>query len=448
MKTNYHVELLPSNTEHERSVTKFGDEALGIPVDVKIVWFDNGAKYSIQSMTFDGDKWDKKGIRSWLKNKSGLFKGAKITEVIPEPLLQKKFTKETRKVPVAALKLKGTVPIKFVAAKKEGEKDRFQIQANSGRIMPHWYWGNMAVDLEGLTIGRDDMPVFLEHAPADKVGWTDGFKIDPKLGLIAVGYFSSITESSKEVRDLAADGYPWQASVYVPPTDIEYVEKGETVNVNGYELKGPGVVFRKSNLREVSVCALGADECTSSSMLSGSTEELEIEINVLSEKEHEMKYADITLVTLRENRPELVEEIEKAAQPTEETFTAKSAEAVTAERTRCSGIITECAAFGLPDTAASLIADESIIEDAKARLKAIKLEGQKLGDVGDPGVNSDPDATDGKFAGLTGDELLKAHFKANHNGCADEFEEAAHYIAYCKAAGDDKVTILTNKSTH
>jgi len=458
MKTNYHVKLLASDTPHERSVTKFGDEKLGIPVDVKIKWLfcENGPQ--IQAMTFSGDKWDKKGVKNWLKKHK--YADFTITDIKADNItftegngenhinmpMQKELKKETRKVPASALKLMGTVPVKFVAAKKEGDKNRFQIQANSGGIMQHWYWGNLAVDLDGLSIGREDKPVFRAHDTDRIVGWTDGFKIDPKLGLLAMGYFSDVTEDAKDVMDLAEEGFPWQASVFVPPTEVEFVEKGETVKVNGYELSGPGAVFRKTTLREVSVCALGADENTSSSMLNGSVEDIELEINVLSEKEHEMEYGDITLEALKENRADLVEQIQGEVKPDEDTFTAKKNEGAKEERERCSGILTECATFGLPESAAGLIADGSTVEEATQKLKSIKMEVQKLSDPGDPGANPDPDANKDKFAGLEGEALFKAQWEQNHNGCNDEFEEEADYVAYCKAANKGKVSVITGKA--
>jgi hypothetical protein len=67
---------------------------------------------------------------------------------------------------------------------------------------------------------------------------------------------------------MLADGFPWQASVYVPPQSIEKLDEGETAEVNGRTIEGPGHVFRQSSLREVTFTSLGADENTGAAALS------------------------------------------------------------------------------------------------------------------------------------------------------------------------------------
>ena len=67
---------------------------------------------------------------------------------------------------------------------------------------------------------------------------------------------------------MLSDGFPWQASVYVPPKAIERLEEGQTATVNGRTITGPGHVFRESSLREVTFTSLGADENTHAHALS------------------------------------------------------------------------------------------------------------------------------------------------------------------------------------
>jgi hypothetical protein len=77
------------------------------------------------------------------------------------------------------------------------------------------------------------------------------------------GLFSTATEDGAEVGKLLEEGFPWQASVGIFEGSTEFVREGEETEVNGHKLKGPGTIFRKSTLREVSFVALGADRQTS-----------------------------------------------------------------------------------------------------------------------------------------------------------------------------------------
>jgi hypothetical protein len=61
---------------------------------------------------------------------------------------------------------------------------------------------------------------------------------------------------------MADEGYPWQLSVHIVPDEIEKVHPNQEVTINGLNLIGPGHIFRKSSIREVSFCAVGADRGT------------------------------------------------------------------------------------------------------------------------------------------------------------------------------------------
>ena len=163
----------------------------------------------------------------------------------------------TREVPSAACAfVDGGVSV-------EETGNQIEILANSGKpIRNHWYWGNFAVDLDGIEINRQDKPILLDHKADQIVGYTSAIE-NTENGLMATGKLLATTEQGKHVQQLAAEGFPWQASVYIPPSEVEKLGEGESVIVNGYLLNGPGHVFRKSTLREVTVTALGADEDTS-----------------------------------------------------------------------------------------------------------------------------------------------------------------------------------------
>ena len=56
--------------------------------------------------------------------------------------------------------------------------------------------------------------------------------------------------------------FPWQMSVRIEPSSIEEIKADAAVMVNGKVHQGPITVFRGGRIREVSFCALGADDNT------------------------------------------------------------------------------------------------------------------------------------------------------------------------------------------
>lgn len=170
-------------------------------------------------------------------------------------------------------------------------KQRFWMVAYTGQVIPdHPYWGNLAIDLNGMQIGRQRKPVLREHDVERVVGYTDKLTTDPNRGLLAEGILTQATPDGVDVIALCQDDFPWQASMYIPPIEIEDVPADSTAQVNGYTLSGPGTIFRRSRVREVSFCVLGADENTNAVALSNDDEST-INLNVTrytTEKENKM----------------------------------------------------------------------------------------------------------------------------------------------------------------
>jgi hypothetical protein len=69
-------------------------------------------------------------------------------------------------------------------------------------------------------------------------------------------------EKAQGLKNDMKAGMPMEASLYIPPMIIEQVMKGQNAQVNGFTLEGPGTVFRKSQIKEVSICVFGADNNT------------------------------------------------------------------------------------------------------------------------------------------------------------------------------------------
>ena len=149
-----------------------------------------------------------------------------------------------------------------------GDNAEFVMVASSGVPFAHPVFGNFAVDFEGLSIGREDKPVLLDHDPKQRIGFTNSIKVGDSGSLEVSGKFLKSTAAGQQALAEAEEGYPWQSSVKLHVHELELIPGGKTATVNGHELSGPGHVARSSTLREVTFTALGADEQTSAVKLS------------------------------------------------------------------------------------------------------------------------------------------------------------------------------------
>lgn len=199
------------------------------------------------------------------------------------------------------------------AEKTEAQKDNtFQIIAYSGQIIPnHWFWGNVAFDLEGIKFDKKKTPVLDFHSIGNRLGFTT--KQDIKDKVIVEGKFLSNTKA-QEIKQDMVEGFPMQASVYLPPDKIEFVREGDTVEVNGHTLKGPGAIFRKAKIKDVIICALGYDSNTQAKVFAEGGDQ-KVQFSVL-EKENIMPATETKIESAEmfaADYPDLHKEIVTAA---------------------------------------------------------------------------------------------------------------------------------------
>jgi len=157
-----------------------------------------------------------------------------------------------------------TCPLTVEAA-EPGEKQmpRFHMVAYTGGPMrvegfPH----PVVVDLEGLSIDRQDIPVRLDHNPRQGVGHTQRVAVENGQ-VIAEGLISRDTSWARDVAKSGSNGFPWQASIGAAVIDAVFIPNGQTVTVNGRTISGPIHVVRKAVLKEISFVDSGADGRTS-----------------------------------------------------------------------------------------------------------------------------------------------------------------------------------------
>ena len=144
----------------------------------------------------------------------------------------------------------------------EGKKKRtFTGVAYSGEpIVDHWYWDRIIFDLDSMQI-KGRIPALLEHCSKQRAGAINSHSINYEQGLVISGDLMS-NEYGTQVAQDSDDGFPWQMSVRIEPSSVEEIAADKTVFVNGKTHQGPITVFRGGRIREVSFCALGADDNT------------------------------------------------------------------------------------------------------------------------------------------------------------------------------------------
>ncbi len=200
----------------------------------------------------------------------------------------------------------------FFAADEDGVGENFKIEAYTGEIVDRW-WGKLAVDVDGITAAQN-MPVLRDHNPKQIVGysqksWKDG-------SFFVAGKFSKVTADAGEVKALAAEGFPWQASIGVRPIKIMSLEQDGEAEVNGKTVKGPAEVWLESQVFETSFVSLAADGNTAVSTFSKIEEVAPEHGEGPSGAQHKPKKGEkmkITLALLEKDAPELLAEIRQAA---------------------------------------------------------------------------------------------------------------------------------------
>ena len=154
-------------------------------------------------------------------------------------------------------------PLTFEAADKSSSQEnpipRFSMVAYTGGKMniagfPH----PVVVDLNGLAIDRQDIPVRLDHSPRQGVGHTTGIIVVDNTVLVE-GIISRETACARDVARSGIKGFPWQASIGAEVIDAEFVPHGQSITVNNQDFIGPLHVVRKALLKEVSFVDSGAD---------------------------------------------------------------------------------------------------------------------------------------------------------------------------------------------
>lgn len=145
-----------------------------------------------------------------------------------------------------------------------GKRPRLAGLAYSGGVMAVGGWGQVAIDLDGLSI-PSVVPVLADHADTLS-GVVGSARPERRAGQLHIqGELAATAPAGQAVLALARDNVPLQLSVGVHPTRTVRVAEKKSVQLNGQSLTAPAgglVVVQAGDLREVSVVVLGADANT------------------------------------------------------------------------------------------------------------------------------------------------------------------------------------------
>lgn len=150
----------------------------------------------------------------------------------------------------------------------EGDEDpkEFMITGYTGSSIDTGY-RKIIFDVNGIKT-KAKFPVLREHARDRIVGyavkaWND------ESHLYIKGEFAKNTQDAKEVKSLAMEGFPWQASVGIWPEKIMVLDSDkESAHINGQDIQGPIEIWTESRVGEISFVSLGADSETAAVVLS------------------------------------------------------------------------------------------------------------------------------------------------------------------------------------
>ena len=335
-------------------------------------------------------------------------------------------------------------PVCFVEDTKAGKSDNLRIIGYSGQIIPnHWYWGNLVFDLAGLTFAKAKTPVLQEHFTDKRMGFAEKQEITDKVTV--EGKFLD-NPNAQEIKKDMLGGFPMEASLYVPPSVVEYILEGTSVQVNGQILNGPGTVFRKATIKEVSICVFGADSNTNSAAFTDKNKEISFNILQGDTKMTDVKVeiTPLTAETFAAQYPDLQKAIvdaARAAGKSEGIASAKAEFAAFAERFKADP------AFCLEQYAAGKGLDEAkdafIVKLSQAKPEPAK----KSVAVVDVATQEFVDNQDKKTSvPAINEEGWKKEY-ANSAEVQKEFSSAEIYAAYKMAESKGKVRIYEVEAT-
>jgi hypothetical protein len=313
-------------------------------------------------------------------------------------------------------------------------KNIVRLTGYRGDITKHPFWGNLALDMKGLYFDKKITPGLIDHDTSKRLTFSQQQNISPET------FIEGPFLDNKEALELNQDmkkGFPFQASLFVKPEIVEQVQDGSQVEVNGQMLKGPGAVFRKAAIKEISAVVFGAFNNTESTSYKNKQNE-NYQFELVNKEKNMSKQDQTNQMTIEEfitDYPELNDQI----------FESGKSSGINSEKDRFILLQKACG-----DDAALLvkcfIAGKSPADATAMKLDMVQAEAKRLADENaalkakkvDPAINEFRDTTPppgsapAKFDEASStNEQLKEHFSKTKE-LQDQFTSADAYIAVVK----------------
>lgn len=218
------------------------------------------------------------------------------------------------------------VPLSIVAAESaEGAEQsvpKLEAASYNGGPMSVAGWPHPIVfDLEKSQVSGSH-PIYRDHNPDRIVGHgesrveaTDGGLALRTSGTLSKRKLEAGDRDVSELVDLAAESFPWQASIGAAPKSATFVAKGKSKTVNGRLIAGP-FYHVVGELGEVSVVPRGADSTTSTAIAATESKELTEMSEAIENQEQESETT--TTKPVKATRTDALEAIKLQRQRQEE----------------------------------------------------------------------------------------------------------------------------------
>lgn len=152
----------------------------------------------------------------------------------------------------------------------ENQARRFHVVAYNGGPMSMM---NLAypiiIDLQGLDVGNQVKPVFLDNVPdivGRVLGQTDRITVGAS-SVIAEGEVIGTSQQAQRAIELNDKGFKWQSELGVRATSkLNFIAVNQNVTVNGKTFQGPCYIAPKSRLASISFVVLSDDPASSGSI--------------------------------------------------------------------------------------------------------------------------------------------------------------------------------------
>jgi len=324
--------------------------------------------------------------------------------------------------------------IEFAEEPDKAESQNLRLKLYDGGINHHWYFGNLAFELDSMKLEKSRVPILLDHDTGVRLGYSTKAIID--TAFVLEGRFLKNDSEAQNIRAQAKEGFPFEASLrfdFDRATQV-VVPEGTSEQVNGRTIKGPGTIVKNAIIKEGSVCTFGALKGCRSQVFNH------------QEKEHTM----LTLEEFKADNEALYKEVFALGFADAKTKGEANERAIFSELKEACGddhtLLVACYSEG------KTVADAFKMRAAKMKAANEALQSELAEAKKTPGKPEDraadefSDAEDKQKAAAAlkakgdtfdaksaSDEELKAHFQATQD-LKDQFTCADAYVASVKHA--------------